>query len=146
MEVNVHLKELGKEKNIFLIDNSRTIKAQHLNKGKLHLTKYSSRVLSNDFVNEISKVLHWQFDRGNSNVNVEECNLKDDLNAKIYDECSITLKNRRSDNVNNLIFAHLNISSIRNKFEFLANAIKGKIDILMISEIKTDESFPKRYF
>ena len=54
MEVNLHLKELSKEKNIFLIDNSRKIKAQHLNKGKLHLTKYGSRVLSNNFVNEIS--------------------------------------------------------------------------------------------
>ena len=31
MEVNLHLKELSKEKNIFLIDNSRKIKAQHLN-------------------------------------------------------------------------------------------------------------------
>ena len=58
MEVNLHLKELSKEKNIFLIDNSKKIKAQHLNKGKLHLTKYSSRVLSNNFVNEISKVLY----------------------------------------------------------------------------------------
>ena len=34
MEVNLHLKEQSKEKNIFLIDNLRKIKAQHLNKGK----------------------------------------------------------------------------------------------------------------
>ena len=116
MEVNLHLKELSKEKNIFLIDNSRKIKAQHLNKGKLHLTKYGSRILSNNFVNEISKVLHWQIDRGNSNANVEECNFKDDLTAKKYNECNITLKTIRSDNTNKLIFAHLNINSIRNKF------------------------------
>ena len=58
MEVNLHLKELSKKTNIFLIGNSRKIKAQHLNKGKLHLTKYGSRVLSNNFVNEISKVHH----------------------------------------------------------------------------------------
>ena len=51
MEVNLHLKELSKEKNISLIDSSRKIKAQHLNKDKLHLTKYSSRILSNNFVN-----------------------------------------------------------------------------------------------
>ena len=37
-------------KNIFLIDKSRKIKAQDLNKGKLDLTKYSSRVLINYFV------------------------------------------------------------------------------------------------
>ena len=58
MEVNLHLKELSKEKNIFLIDNPRKIKAQHLNKGKSHLTKYGSRILRNNFVNELSEVLH----------------------------------------------------------------------------------------
>ena len=105
MEVHLHLKELSKEKNIFLIDNSKKIKAQHLNKGKLHLTKYSSRVLSNNFVNEISKVLYWQIHR---------------LTAKKYDECNITLNTIRSDNVNKLIFAHLNINLTRNKFEVLA--------------------------
>ena len=48
--------------------------------------------------------------------------------------------------MNKLIFAHLNINSIRNKFEFLAEQIKGKIDILMISETKIDESFPQGNF
>ena len=33
MEINLHLKELIKGKNIFLIDNSRKIKPQHLNNG-----------------------------------------------------------------------------------------------------------------
>ena len=82
MKVNVHLKELIKEKNIFLIDNSRKIKAQHLSKGKLHITKHGSGILSNNFVNEISRVLRWQIDRGNWNANVEECNFKGDLTAK----------------------------------------------------------------
>ena len=40
----------------------------------------------------------------------------------------------------------MNINSIRNKFEFLAKQIKGKIDILMISESKIDESFPQGNF
>ena len=146
MEVNLHLKELSKEKNISLIDSSRKIKAQHLNKGKLHLTKYGSRILSNNFLNEISKVLHWQIDRDNSNANVEEYNFKDDLTTKKYDECNITLKTIRSDNANKLVFAHLNINSIRNKFEFLATQVKGKIDVLMNSETKIDESFPKGDF
>ena len=35
MKVNLQLKELSKENN-FLIDNSRNIKAQQVNKGKLH--------------------------------------------------------------------------------------------------------------
>ena len=34
------------------------IKPQRLNKGKLHLTKYGSRVLNNNIVKEIYKVLY----------------------------------------------------------------------------------------
>ena len=98
MEVNIHFKELSKEKNISLIDSSSKIKAQHLNKGRLHLTKYGSRTLSNNFLTEKSKVLHCQIDRGNSNANVEECSFEDDHTAKKYDECNITLKTIRSDN------------------------------------------------
>ena len=40
----------------------------------------------------------------------------------------------------------MNINSIRNKFEFLADQVKGKIDALMISETKIDESFPQGNF
>ena len=79
-------------------------------------------------------------------ANVVERSFKDDLTAKKYDECNITLKTIRSDNVNKLILAHLNINSIRNKFEFLAMQVKGKIDILIISGTKIDESFPKGNF
>ena len=100
IELNLHLKQLSKEKNI---DSSKKIKAQHLNKGKLNLTKYSSRKLGNNFVNEISDIL-WQIDSGNSNANVEVCNSEDDLTASKYDECNATMKTIRSDNENKLIF------------------------------------------
>ena len=58
IQVNLHLKELCKEKNIFLIDHAKKIKVQHLNKGKLHLTRHGSKVLSNNFTNHICKVFH----------------------------------------------------------------------------------------
>ena len=48
----------------------------------------------------------------------------------------------RINHVNKLIIAKLNINSLRNKFEFLVEFIRGKVDILMISETKIDESFP----
>ena len=44
--------------------------------------------------------------------------------------------------MNKIILAQLNINLIRNKFDFLAQQVKGNIDILMISETKLDESFP----
>ena len=49
-------------------------------------------------------------------------------------------------NLNKLIVAHLNINSLRNKFEFLIQQTEGKIDILIISETKLDESFPVGQF
>ena len=52
----------------------------------------------------------------------------------------------RIKHVNKLIIAHLNINSLRNKFEFLVEFTRGKIDILMISETKIDESFPLGQF
>ena len=48
--------------------------------------------------------------------------------------------------MNKIIVGQLNINSIRNKFDFLAQQVKGNIDILMISETKLDESFPVGQF
>ena len=49
-------------------------------------------------------------------------------------------------NLKRVIFAHLNINSIRNKFEFLAKDLASNVDLLMISETKIDNSFPKGQF
>ena len=48
--------------------------------------------------------------------------------------------------MNKLIIAHLNINSLRNKFEFLISLIKDNTDFLMISETKLDQSFPTNQF
>ena len=50
------------------------------------------------------------------------------------------------DNLNKLIFALLNINSIRNKFELPSEQVKGYVDVLMISETKIDDSFPVGQF
>ena len=55
-----------------------------------------------------------------------------------FSEC---LNNLRQRNINCLFLAHININSIRNKFDQLVSSIKNNIDILMISETKTDNSF-----
>ena len=56
------------------------------------------------------------------------------------------LKALHLKNVNKLIIAHLNINSLRNKFEFLISLIKDNIDVLMISETKLNESFQTSQF
>ena len=45
-----------------------------------------------------------------------------------------------------IILGHLNINSIRTKFDLLVDQIKGNVDIMGISETKLDESFPSGQF
>ena len=47
---------------------------------------------------------------------------------------------------NRIIITHLNINSIRNKFEILKEVVANKIDILLISETKLDDTFPLNKF
>ena len=51
-----------------------------------------------------------------------------------------------TNNINRLVFEHLNINSLRTKFDFLCAQIKGSIDVFMISESKLDDSFPHGEF
>ena len=56
------------------------------------------------------------------------------------------LESIRNRNINRIVIAHLNINSLRNKFESLVDQIVGKVDILMISKTKLDSSFPEGQF
>ena len=58
--MNNHLKEICTNKNINLIDYSKNIKHQHLNKSKLHLTKRVTNILSTTLVREISMTLRFK--------------------------------------------------------------------------------------
>ena len=55
-------------------------------------------------------------------------------------------KDIRIGNMNKLIFGHLNINFLRNKFDLLGEQVKGSIDILMVSEMKLNDSFPEGQF
>ena len=56
MEVNGYLKQLCIEKNIFLIDHTKTIHSRNINRSKLYLSKSGSIILSNNFVKTISNM------------------------------------------------------------------------------------------
>ena len=47
-----------------------------------------------------------------------------------------------TENPNKVVFAHLHINSIRNRWTLLVDQIKGNVDVLKISETKIDDSFP----
>ena len=48
--------------------------------------------------------------------------------------------------MNKIIFAHLNVNSLKNKFDLLSEQINDSIDILLISKTKLDDSFPDSQF
>ena len=52
----------------------------------------------------------------------------------------------RKDILDKLTFAHLNINSIQNKFDSLADIIKNNIDISLISKTKVGDTFPNGQF
>ena len=52
----------------------------------------------------------------------------------------------RNQNLFRVITSHININSIRNKFEPLVSFINNNLDILMISETKIDDTFPASQF
>ena len=56
------------------------------------------------------------------------------------------LKGIRISNINKLLFGHLNINSLRKKFDLFSKQVKGSTDILMVSETKLDDSFPEAQF
>ena len=61
-------------------------------------------------------------------------------------DCFTELTTFRFKNPKNLIMGHLNINSLRNKFEFLKPIISPNFDILLVSETRLYQSFPNNQF
>ena len=58
----------------------------------------------------------------------------------------ITLSEIRKNSKDKLLIGNLNINSLPNKFDQLKVIIQGKLDILVITETKIDNSFPTSQF
>ena len=91
------------------------------------------------------------FELNNDDVHIENNNTlntinktKTTMNENSGDLEALNLINIR--NMNRPILAHLNINSLRNKFDALKLLIKDKIDILVVTETKLDETFPMTQF
>ena len=59
---------------------------------------------------------------------------------------NVVLRILKANNAERPIIAHLNINFLNPKFEALKSLIKDKIDILLISETKLDNTFPRGQF
>ena len=54
-EVNLPLKDLCEERNLYLIDNAKKFRSHHLNKGKLHLNRNRKgfKLLNDTFIRQL---------------------------------------------------------------------------------------------
>ena len=80
---------------------------------------------------------------GNSTLNPSASLFVSNTDSKCV---STHLRDLRIENMGNIIIAHLNINSLRYKFDFLVEMISDNIDILVIGETKLNSSFPKGQF
>ena len=87
-------------------------------------------------INHTGSVLHLSPSSNHSNI------VQDEDEGTAY----LTLNRIRVKNVNKILIGHLNINSIRNKFDLFVDLVKDKLDIMLISETKIDSTFPKSQF
>ena len=59
-----------------------------------------------------------------------------------FNDAKFGLKVMREDSPNTIIVGHLNINSLRNKFEALEHVINRNLDIILLSETKLNDLFP----
>ena len=115
-------KIIAAKREISFVENS-DIRELNLGKKKLHLIKTGRSFLPKNLIN-YNKKLAW------TNSLDDLATLEKFISNTLNDtepNARSQLGNLRRDNWNKIIFAHLNINSIRNKFDQLADAIKRKI-------------------
>ena len=114
---------------------------RHLNKGKLHLNDTGiSRFVRNfrDFLNLFETTWH---ESTHNLLNVSSSSsLSGYPSLSTIDNDLWKIQQQRIIYAKNIIIAHLDINSIRNKFDTLDNIIKA-FDIFLISESKLDNTF-----
>ena len=68
------------------------------------------------------------------------------INEETNEDTLNILNKRRKDNSDGLMFGNLNINSINTKFDQMKFLMQRKVDILVLTETKLDNSFPTNQF
>ena len=92
-------------------------------------------------VTYMTNVFKWYYSDEDSRLNHRGCRTKVSLEDKKRIDAKTMLRSTRQGNTNKLVFAHININSLRNKFELLVDQVMGNIDILT-SKTKLMIAFP----
>ena len=110
---------------------------------KLHVNKRGNSLLANNFIKYLRSSF-WILD--------DLSCVKDSQTVWISTTCFWNkwfykcFRLIRQENFNRIIIAHLNINSIRNKFDLPASQIIENLHLLVISETKLETSFPIEQF
>ena len=91
--------------------------------------------------NEVSESLSISL---NDFESVSDCNIENEVSGE--KDPILILNELKTKNTERLIVGHININFLQNKFEYLKSLIQGKIDIIVITETKIDDSFPLSQF
>ena len=159
------MKLICEENGYVFIDNSNT-EIRDLWKDGIHLSESGKTRLAENliyFLNNSYRLSPYDYfldthTHGNIEhiysqlLNTKKCepiSTKSILNKNTSDEANNennVLKNLRLKNSNKVTIGHININSLRNKFELPTEMVRDKVDLLMISETKLDSSFQKAQF
>ena len=113
------------------------------NSGISNNTRVSNIVNSNLQINFVSKTTSKSFTVREENPLQAATEYINDVTE---DDIQVVVKHFRVKNMEGLIFGHLNVNSIRNKFEAIKLLVEGNLDIINISEKNLDYSFPVEQF
>ena len=112
--------------------------SKHLNRSGLHLNHLCKSILSVSFLSVLNSLdsEQWLKSKGSNNSD------KNSGKSEALNE--VTFLRRKF--TKHLLFGHLNLNSIRNKFEALEFLIKDRFDVFLVSENKLHSSFPEAQF
>ena len=146
---------------IFTDKKNSTFDKECLGRKGLHLTRRGTGKLAINFINKIRSLwrLTGSFHATNLAPSVrvspndtdtsvsQNSQFKEQSESRnLGDSPNEILHHLKFKNVNRLVIGHLNINSLRNKFNSLKLLVKNSLDVFMISKTKLDETFPEGQF
>ena len=130
--INIFLKKTCTENDFVYVNHDNIKPWHHCNYGRIHVNTLDSKILADNFIIAVSNLtkisqenntFHKDNPENESNSkfsnNLPEDTLggKDKIHINFENLSFSFLKNAKSKHPKNLFFGHININSIRNKFE-----------------------------
>ena len=162
--MNDTLYDLRKMNNIYFLSNDN-ISRNFICDDGLHLNQKGTHILASNFVTFINNIfnVNWLYREScltencnskclsgnNINANTKLSNNSDsvvsplnNINEETNEDALSILNKCRRDNYDRLIFGNLNINSVNSEFDQMKFLLQGKVDVLVLTETKLDNSFP----